>query len=67
MFDPVSPAPCFLNGWAGLQVIEIIYKILSEKIPNVFPASSGGCLAAAVWWEKENIIMNHGQTDHLIQ
>ena len=66
MFDPVSPAPCFLNGWAGLQVIEIIYKILSEKIPNVFPASSGGCLAAAVWWEKEKIIMNHGQTDHLI-
>ena len=52
MFDPVSPAPCFLNGWAGLQVIEIIYKILSEKIPNVFPASSGGCLAAAVWWGK---------------
>ena len=31
MFDPVSPAPCFLNGWPGLQVIEIIYKILSEK------------------------------------
>ena len=52
MFDPVSPAPCFLNGWAGLQIIEIIYKILSEKIPNVFPASSGGCLAAAVWWGK---------------
>ena len=52
MFNPVSPAPCFLNGWAGLQVIEIIYKILSEKIPNVFPASSGGCLAAAVWWGK---------------
>ena len=52
MFDPVSPAPCFLNGWAGLQVIEIVYKILSEKIPNVFPASSGGCLAAAVWWGK---------------
>ena len=52
MFDPVSPAPCFLNGWAGLQVIEIIYKVLSEKIPNVFPASSGGCLAAAVWWGK---------------
>ena len=52
MFDPISPAPCFLNGWAGLQVIEIIYKILSEKIPNVFPASSGGCLGAAVWWGK---------------
>ena len=27
MFDPLSPAPCFLNGWPGLQVIEIIYKI----------------------------------------
>jgi len=52
MFDPVSPAPCFLNGWAGLQVIEIIYKILSEKIPHAFPASSGGCLGAAVWWGK---------------
>ena len=52
MFDPVSPAPCFLNGWPGLQVIEIIYKILSEKLPEAFPASSGGCLAAAVWWGK---------------
>jgi N-methylhydantoinase B len=57
MFDPISPAPCFLNGWSGLQVIEIIYKILSEKLPEAFPASSGGCLAAAVWWgtrEKNN-------------
>ena len=52
MFDPLSPAPCFLNGWPGLQVIEIIYKILSEKLPEAFPASSGGCLAAAVWWGK---------------
>ena len=52
MFDPVSPAPCFLNGWPGLQVIELIYKILSEKLPEAFPASSGGCLAAAVWWGK---------------
>ena len=52
MFDPISPAPCFLNGWPGLQVIEIIYKILSEKLPEAFPASSGGCLAAAVWWGK---------------
>ena len=55
MFDPVSPAPCFLNGWPGLQVIEIIYKILSEKLPEAFPASSGGCLAAAVWWGKREI------------
>ncbi len=52
MFDPISPAPCFLNGWPGLQVIEIIYKILSENLPEAFPASSGGCLAAAVWWGK---------------
>tara|TARA_B100000989_G_scaffold20535_1_gene13475 strand:+ start:131 stop:1843 length:1713 start_codon:yes stop_codon:yes gene_type:complete len=57
MFNPVSPAPCFLNGWPGLQVIEVIYRILSEKLPEAFPASSGGCLAAAVWWgkrEKDN-------------
>ncbi|PPR47732.1 MAG: Acetophenone carboxylase delta subunit [Alphaproteobacteria bacterium MarineAlpha5_Bin9] len=52
MFNPISPAPCFLNGWPGLQVMELIYKILSEKLPEVFPASSGGCLAAAVWWGK---------------
>ena len=52
MFDPISPAPCFLNGWPGLQVIEVIYRILSEKLPEAFPASSGGCLAAAVWWGK---------------
>ena len=55
MFDPISPAPCFLNGWPGLQVIEIIYKILSESLPEAFPASSGGCLAAAVWWGKREI------------
>tara|TARA_Y100000590_G_scaffold465574_1_gene638270 strand:- start:259 stop:1968 length:1710 start_codon:yes stop_codon:yes gene_type:complete len=55
MFDPISPAPCFLNGWPGLQVIEIIYKILSEKLPEAFPASSGGCLAAAVWWGKREM------------
>ena len=52
MFNPVSPAPWFLNGWPGLQVIEVIYRILSEKLPDAFPASSGGCLAAAVWWGK---------------
>ena len=52
MFNPVSPAPCFLNGWPGLQVIEVIYRILSEKLPEAFPASSGGCLAAAVWGGK---------------
>ena len=52
MFHPVSPAPCFLNGWPGLQVIEIIYKVLSDKLPEAFPASSGGCLASAVWWGK---------------
>ena len=52
MFNPVSPAHCFLNGWPGLQVIEVIYRILSEKLPEAFPASSGGCLAAAVWWGK---------------
>ena len=52
MFNPFSPAPCFLNGWPGLQVIEVIYRILSEKLPEAFPASSGGCLAAAVWWGK---------------
>tara|TARA_Y100001934_G_C12095613_1_gene651341 strand:+ start:121 stop:816 length:696 start_codon:yes stop_codon:yes gene_type:complete len=52
MFDPISPAPCFLNGWPGLQVIEVIYKILSEKLPEAFPASSGGCLIGAVWWGK---------------
>ena len=52
MFNPVSPAPCFLNGWPGLQVIEVIYRILPEKLPEAFPASSGGCLAAAVWWGK---------------
>ena len=42
MFNPVSPAPCFLNGWPGLQVIEYIYRILSEKLPEAFPAISGG-------------------------
>lgn len=54
MFNPVSPAPCFLNGWPGLQVIELIYKLLSNKLPEAFPASSGGCLIGAVWWGIRN-------------
>ena len=54
MFNPVSPAPCFLNGWPGLQVIELIYKLLSDKLPEAFPASSGGCLIGAVWWGIRN-------------
>lgn len=50
MFHPVSPAPCFIYGWPALQAIEIIYRALAEAMPGSVPASSGGCICAAVWW-----------------
>jgi N-methylhydantoinase B len=50
LFHPVSPAPCFLYGWAGDQAIEAIYQAVSEAMPDAVPASSGGDICAVVWW-----------------
>jgi N-methylhydantoinase B len=52
MFHPRSPAPCFLYGWPAMQAIEVIYHAISKALPNNVPASSGGDLAAVVWWGK---------------
>jgi N-methylhydantoinase B len=52
MFHPRSPAPCFLYGWPAMQAIEVIYHAISKALPDNVPASSGGDLAACVWWGK---------------
>jgi N-methylhydantoinase B len=50
LFHPVSPAPCFLYGWSAMQSIEIIYRALGSKFPDIVPASSGGCINAVTYW-----------------
>ena len=50
LFHPLSPAPCFLYGWPALQAIEIFYKALGSKFPEIVPASSGGCINGIVYW-----------------
>jgi N-methylhydantoinase B len=50
LFHPVSPAPCFLYGWAGDQAIEAIYQAVADAMPDAVPASSGGDICAIVWW-----------------
>jgi N-methylhydantoinase B len=50
MFHALSPAPCFLVGWASGQAIEVIYKALADGGFEGVPASSGGDLLGLVWW-----------------
>jgi N-methylhydantoinase B len=50
MFYPVPPTPCFLYAWPAFQAIEVIYKAIAEALPSAVPASSGGDIAAVVWW-----------------
>ena len=53
MFDPVSPAPCFLYGWPAIQAVEVFYRALGEAVPSAVPASSGGCICSCVWWGEQ--------------
>ena len=50
MFHPVSPAPCFLYGWPAMQAMEVFYRALGSKFPDIVPASSGGCINAVCYW-----------------
>jgi N-methylhydantoinase B len=50
LFHPLPPAPCYLYGWAGDQAIEVIYRALSQAMPEAVPAASGGDICALVWW-----------------
>jgi N-methylhydantoinase B len=50
MFHPLSPAPCNLGHFGGIQAIEVIYQAISQALPNGVPACSGGDLCPIVWW-----------------
>jgi N-methylhydantoinase B len=50
IFDPVAPAPCFLNGWLALQAIDVVHRALAATMTSAIPAGSGGCLCGLVWW-----------------
>jgi N-methylhydantoinase B len=50
IFDPVSPAPCFLYGWLALQAIDVIHHALADTMSEAVPAGSGGCICGLVWW-----------------
>ncbi len=50
MFNPKSPAPCFLYGWPAMQAMEVIYNAISKALPEAVPACSGGDICALVWW-----------------
>lgn len=50
MFHPRSPAPSFLYGWPAMQAIDIIYRAVSDAMPQAVPASSGGDVCGLVWW-----------------
>lgn len=50
LFEPKSPAPTFLYGWPAIQAIDVIYRAISEAVPQSVPAGSGGCICSLVWW-----------------
>jgi len=50
IFDPSSPAPCYLNGWLAMQAIDVIHRALAGAAPSLIPAGSGGCICGVVWW-----------------
>ena len=52
LYHPLPPSPSFLFTWSSTQAIEVIYQALSKAVPNLVPASSGGCLDAIVAWGK---------------
>jgi len=46
MFDPVSPAPCYLYGWGLTQAIEAIFIAFAEKVPGIMSAESAADIAS---------------------
>jgi N-methylhydantoinase B len=50
LFHPSAPSPCFLYGWPGGQAMEVIYQAISDVLPDVVPACSGGDICSLVWW-----------------
>ncbi len=54
MFHPLSPAPCYLYGWAIMPAMEAIYHAFAEAMPDLAPAGGAGdiCHVAAVGYRK---------------
>jgi N-methylhydantoinase B len=50
VFHPLPPAPCYLAFVPAMQATEAIYHALAQALPEIVPASSGGCDCALVWW-----------------
>lgn len=50
LFHALSPAPCYLYGWASDQAMEAIYGAIGQAMPDAVPACSGGDICALVWW-----------------
>lgn len=50
MFHPVSPAPCYLYGWAIMPAMEAIFRAFAQVSPDLAPAGGGGdiCHVAGV-------------------
>jgi len=46
MFQPESPAPCYLYGWATMQAIEAIFLAFAEQLPDRVPGESGADIAS---------------------
>lgn len=50
IFEPSSPAPCFLYAWPAVHAIDAIYRAVADAIPDTVPADSGGDLCVLCWW-----------------
>jgi N-methylhydantoinase B len=50
MYHPLSPAPCYLYGWAIMPAMEAIYRAFTQAAPELAPAGGAGdiCHVAAV-------------------
>ncbi|MEX0275041.1 MAG: hydantoinase B/oxoprolinase family protein, partial [Flavobacteriaceae bacterium] len=53
MFHPLPPAPCFLYGWPAMQAIEVIYRAIGNRCPDLVPADSAGDICSMVFWGKK--------------
>lgn len=45
VFNPTSPAPCFIGAWTSLRLSDMIIQALAPALPERVPAESGGDLA----------------------
>jgi N-methylhydantoinase B len=67
LFNPVSPAPCYLYGWTAMQALDAVHHALAEAMPQLVPAGNGGDICGAVWWgEREGAEPWSDSTGHPI-